>query len=30
MLLLGLDLETGAAFDTPPEDNFITEIGLVL
>lgn len=30
MLLLGLDLETGGAFNAPPETNFITEIGLVL
>ena len=30
MLLLGLDLETGGAFNSPPETNFITEIGLVL
>jgi len=30
MLLLGLDLETGGAFNAPPEANFITEVGLVL
>lgn len=30
MLLLGLDLETGGAFNAQPETNFITEIGLVL
>lgn len=30
MLLLGLDLETGGAFNGPAEENFITEIGLVL
>ncbi|GGY26697.1 exonuclease domain-containing protein [Paludibacterium paludis] len=30
MLLLGLDLETGGTFHSPPEANFITEIGLVL
>lgn len=30
MLLLGLDLETGGAFNAAPESNFITEIGLVL
>lgn len=30
MLLLGLDIETGAAFQAPAEGNFITEIGLVL
>ena len=30
MLLLGLDLETGGAFNASPETNFITEIGLVL
>jgi DNA polymerase III subunit epsilon len=30
MLLLGLDLETGGAFNAPADTNFITEIGLVL
>ena len=30
MLLLGLDLETGGSFDAPLEENFITEVGLVL
>lgn len=30
MLLLGLDLETGGAFNAPMDTNFITEIGLVL
>ncbi|TDR82623.1 exonuclease domain-containing protein [Paludibacterium purpuratum] len=30
MLLLGLDLETGGAFNGDPADNFITEVGLVL
>jgi DNA polymerase-3 subunit epsilon len=30
MLLLGIDLETGGAFNLPLEKNFITEIGLVL
>lgn len=30
MLLLGLDLETGGAFNSPLENNFITEVGLVL
>lgn len=28
--LLGLDFETGGAFDAPPSENFITEIGAVL
>jgi DNA polymerase-3 subunit epsilon len=30
MLLLGLDLETGAALSAGPDHNFITEVGLVL
>jgi DNA polymerase-3 subunit epsilon len=30
MLLLGIDLETGGSFDAPLEENFITEIGMVL
>ena len=30
MILLGLDIETGAAFNAPKEENFITELGLVL
>lgn len=30
MLLLGIDLESGAKFDVAPRDQFITEIGLVL
>lgn len=30
MLLLGFDLETGASFDVPKEENWITEIGAVL
>ncbi len=30
MILLGLDLETGAEFEKDIEDNFITEVGLVL
>ena len=30
MFLLGLDLETGDAFNAPLETNFITEVGLVL
>lgn len=30
MKILGLDIETGASFTTPLEENFITEIGLVL
>lgn len=30
MLLLGVDIETGADFGTPHEKNFITEIGAVL
>jgi len=29
-LILGYDLETGASFDTPKDQNFITEIGAVL
>lgn len=29
MLLLGIDFETGGAFDAPFEDNFITEVGAV-
>jgi len=30
MKLLGLDFETGASFDTPLKDNFITEIGAAI
>lgn len=30
MILLGLDLETGGAFDAPIEENFVTEVGAVL
>ena len=30
MKILGIDIETGAKFDTPKEENFITEIGAVL
>lgn len=30
MLLLGIDLETGGAFNAPADTNFITEAGLVL
>lgn len=30
MLLLGIDLETGGDFNSPVEQNFITEIGMVL
>ena len=30
MKVLGFDLETGAAFDVPKEENWITEIGCVL
>lgn len=30
MLLLGIDLETGGDFNSPPENNFITELGFVV
>lgn len=30
MIVLGIDIETGASFDAPIEENFITELGAVL
>ena len=30
MLITGIDIETGATFETPKEDTFITELGAVL